>query len=149
MPDQLPQPARMLGFAGLLPQVLFFALVVSDSDRYSFAAQALAFAYAGVIFSFLGGVWWGFAARADQTPAWLWGAAVMPSLIAMASFLPWATGALWPGPSLLVLGTGLVGALLIDRQLVALGIGPPWWMRLRVPLSLGLGGLTIGIGLLA
>jgi hypothetical protein len=42
-----------------------------------------------------------------------------------------------------VLGVSLVGALLVDRALVRSGIAPPGWMALRVPLSLGLGVLTM------
>ena len=34
-------------------------------------------------------------------------------------------------------------ALLVDRALVRAGIAPPGWMALRVPLSLGLGVLTL------
>jgi hypothetical protein len=42
-----------------------------------------------------------------------------------------------------VLGISLIGALLVDRTLVRDGIAPPGWMALRVPLSLGLGILTM------
>jgi hypothetical protein len=52
-------------------------------------------------------------------------------------------GLRWPGPSLVVLGISLIGALLVDRALVRAGIAPQGWMALRMPLSLGLGLLTV------
>ena len=42
-----------------------------------------------------------------------------------------------------VLTLAVIGALLVDRALVRAGIAPPGWMALRVPLSLGLGVLTL------
>jgi hypothetical protein len=105
---------------------------------------SLGYAYAALILSFLGGMWWGLAARqAERCPPWIWWAAVAPSLVAFATAFPWAVGGAWPGPSLVILGIALILSLLVDRRLVSLGIAPDWWMGLRVPLSLGLGSLTI------
>ena len=53
-----------------------------------------------------------------------------------------------PHVARLIEGVALIAALLVDRALVRLGLAPPGWMRLRVPLSLGLGALTIVAGLL-
>ncbi len=145
----VPQAARILGFFGLVPQLVTLFVVISDHDRYTYAAQALAFAYAALIVSFLGGIWWGLAAKTPTPPGWLWVAAIFPSLFAFASFLPWAFGGAWPGPSLIMLGSGLLASLLVDLQLARVGLAPRWWMALRVPLSLGLGLSTLGIGFLA
>jgi hypothetical protein len=147
--EQMPPLARLLGLSGLLPQALFLLLVASGSNQYSFAAQALGFAYAALIFSFLGGLWRGLAARASDPPSWLWAAAVVPSLIAFGSFLPWAFALDWPQPSLGLLGVGLILSLAVDVKLVAAGMAPTWWMALRLPLSLGLGGMTLVISALA
>ena len=38
---------------------------------------------------------------------------------------------------------------LVDRRLAALGLAPHWWMRLRVPLSVGLALLTAIVAVLA
>ncbi|WP_052134193.1 DUF3429 domain-containing protein [Sphingomonas sp. 37zxx] len=147
----IPANARLLGFAGLLPQIAAFAAILPGNPEWAFSAQALAFAYAAIIFSFLGGLWWGLAAAAPAHTArgWVFGMAVLPSLVALVSTIPWAVGMTWPGPSLMLLGLGIVGSLAIDRRLVAEGIAPPWWMTLRVPLSLGLGGLTLAIGVMS
>ena len=139
----IPPVARLLGLSGLLPQIAAVALLLGGDPQSHYAALAVAYAYAALILSFLGGLWWGLAARTESPPRWLWVASVAPSLIAFASAWPWMVGLRWPGPSLVVLGLSLIGALVVDRALVRDGIAPPGWMALRVPLSLGLGVLTM------
>ena len=139
----IPPIARLLGLSGLLPQLAAVALLLSGDPQSRFSALAIAYAYAAIILSFLGGLWWGLAARADSPPRWLWFASVAPSLIALVTAWPWMVGLRWPGPSLVVLGISLIAALLVDRALVKAGIAPPGWMKLRMPLSLGLGVLTM------
>ena len=143
-----PTIARLLGFAGLLPHIAVVLVLLERNNELRFFALAMSYAYAALILSFLGGIWWGFAARAERAPGWLWVAAVLPSLIALASFLPWATGETWPGPSLVVIGVALIGSLAVDWQLQRTGLAPDWWLRLRMPLSLGLGTLSIAMAAL-
>ena len=91
--------------------------------------------YAATILSFLGGIRWGAALREPDgglvatdyifgvTPQLFgWGALFLPD--------PWRFALL--GLGLLVLGP-------IDRNLVARGLAPPWFGRLRTVLSLGAG----------
>ncbi len=139
----IPPIARLLGLSGLLPQLAAVALLLTGDPQSRYSALAIAYAYAALILSFLGGLWWGLAARTDSPPRWLWFASVAPSLIALATAWPWMVGLRWPGPSLVVLGISLIAALLVDRALVKADIAPPGWMALRVPLSLGLGILTM------
>lgn len=142
---KLSPAARALGYAGLVPQIICIALILIGHEwRYS--ALAGGFAYAAAIFSFLGGVWWGQALAAGRTGAAAYGVAVLPSLIAVALFLPWTFGWEWPGPALLYLGALIALSPLIDR---ALGLATRDFLKLRWQLSLGLGGLTIALGLLA
>jgi hypothetical protein len=149
-PTTLPFAARALGLAGLIPQVLVVAALVTGGADVWFAALSLGYAYAALIFSFLGGLWWGLAAMGGtRTPTWAWVAAVVPSLLALASAWPWATGGTWPGPSLIFLGLAIAASLLVDLRLRAAGVTPGGWMALRVPLSLGLGGLTAAAGFLS
>ncbi|WP_246388492.1 DUF3429 domain-containing protein [Novosphingobium fluoreni] len=146
----MPRNARILGFLGLAPQAAALLVLLMGWIAWRFAALSLAYAYAALIFSFLGGLWWGLAAaRPDRAPCWVWYAAIAPSLIALVTAIPWATGLEWPGPSLIVLGAAIVLSLAVDRKLVAAQLAPAWWMRLRTPLSLGLGFLTIASGLAA
>ena len=147
---RIPALPRWLGFAGLLPQLGCVAVLYAGPTEWRAAALALAFAYAALILSFLGGAWWGIAAAAPAAErrnalGWLWIAAVVPSLVALACFLPWAFGWQWPEPSLVMLAGALLVGLGVDARLGALA--PRWWMALRVPLSLGLGLLTLAAAL--
>jgi hypothetical protein len=118
-------------------------------SEYAFTALSGGFAYAAAIFSFLGGVWWGQAIQQGKggmgqgAGAGAYLIAVLPSLIAVALFLPWSFGWEWPGPALLYLGALIALSPLVDR---ALGFAAPDFLRLRWHLSLGLGGLTIALG---
>lgn len=142
MTDRLSPTARLLGFAGLLPQLAFVGLQLARPDP---GWSLLAFGYGALILSFLGGIWWGVAAsRRGPGPA-LFAVAVVPSLVAMALLIAAMTrlSLRWP---LVLLGSAILLTLLVDRWLAARGDVPADWMRLRVPLSLGLGALTILAG---
>src|SRR6476469_5820639 len=144
----LPSTSLKLSYAGLLPQAFAVIVIASGSIEYRFSALALAFAYAALIFSFLGGLWWGLAAAdPEDAPAWIWIAGITPSLIALAACIPWAVGAAWPAPSLIILGLALLATPLVDRTLDRLELAPAGWRTLRRNLSLGLGFLTIAAAL--
>ncbi|MDE0879631.1 MAG: DUF3429 domain-containing protein [Sphingomonas bacterium] len=147
-PAGLPRTALVLGAAGLLPQIAVVLTLLANDPATRFIVLALGYAYAAIILSFLGGLWWGLAAKSDAPPRWVWVAAVMPSLVAVASAWPWMVGERWPGPSLILLGAALIVALGVDVALVRREIAPPGWLTLRVPLSLGLGTLTVLAALL-
>lgn len=141
----LSPAARSLGYAGLLPQILCIGLILIGHE-WRYAALAGGFAYAAAIFSFLGGVWWGQAVQSGRATTGAYVLAVLPSLLAVALFLPWSFGWEWPGPALLYLGALIMGSPLIDR---ALGFAAPDFLRLRWHLSIGLGSLSIVLGLLS
>ena len=146
----VPRLPRLLGLAGLLPQFACVLVLYLGPTALHEAAQLLAFAYAAIIFAFLGGTWWGLAATAPaaerrQALGWLWVAAVLPSLIALAAFLPWVLGWTWLEPSLAMLGGAILLSPAIDAKLGPLA--PRWWMALRAPLSLGLGIATLLVAL--
>lgn len=150
--------AFLLGFAGLLPQVAAVALIVvgrgypTDLAWIPFTLGfGLAVLYPAAILSFLGGIWWGFAMRRSAGQARLVALAVMPSLAGVACAA--ATAILYNSPAaglpLIALGVSIVATLIVDRRLVVRGEAPVNWLRLRVPLSLGLGLLTISAGIVA
>jgi Protein of unknown function (DUF3429) len=143
----LQQAAKGLGFAGLLPQSLAVLLALDSASRY--VALAAGYFYAALILSFLGGLWWGLAAAASKPPQWSFAAAVGPSLLAFATGVPWMIGTTWPGPSLIVLAVALVASLSVDLRLRRLELMSGDLFALRVRLSLGLGALTLALGLLA
>ena len=141
----LTPASRWLGYAGLLPQVICVALALSGHE-YGYSALAGGFAYAAAIFSFLGGVWWGQAIASGRGGAGAYLIAVLPSLLAVALFLPWTFGWEWPGPALIYLGLLILLSPLVDR---ALGYASKDFMMLRVQLSVGLGALTIALGFIS
>ena len=146
----VPHLPRILGLVGLLPQLACLLAVWFGPGEWLEPARLIAAAYAALILSFLGGMWWGIAAGnpATERPGalgWLWIAAVLPSLVALACFLPWIFGWAWPMPSLIMLGAALLLSLGVDARLT--GYAPQWWMQLRIPLSAVLGAATIAIAL--
>lgn len=143
-PDVLPHCAQWLGYAGLLPQLGVVVTLAAGGNEARFSAVALGYAYASLILSFVGGLWWGLASRdRARAPNWIWVAAVVPSLVALASAIPWALGFSWPGPSLVLLGLSLVSTVTIDALLDRRGLCPAGWLALRARLSVGLGALTL------
>ncbi len=141
----IPRAAFIAGYAGLLPQLIAAALVLSGSE-YRWTGLAAAYGYAAMIFSFLGGMWWGFGVttrKDDASALAIFALAVAPSLIAFATYLPWIWGWEWPGPSMAWLGIFLLLSPLGDRWLASRCTLPAGWMKLRLQLSIGLGGLTL------
>lgn len=148
--SHIPHWPRWLGVAGLLPQFACMAAVLFGPNEWKSTASAIAAIYAGLIFTFLGGAWWGIAAGAPAAErrgglAWLWIAAVVPSLVAFGCLGAWAGDVLPLEPVLIMLGSGLLIALGVDSRVGSLG--PRWWMKLRAPLSIVLGVTTMLIAL--
>lgn len=140
----LPKSALVLGLAGLSP--LIICVILAFDAQYRFIALAAGYFYAALILSFLGGIWWGVAIAAKSAPGWIFAAAVVPSLFALLTGIPWMTGGVWPGPSLIWLGVALVAALAVDFRLHRIGIMPYAMLQLRIILSTGLGALTMILG---
>lgn len=149
MLSDIPTVPRLLGLAGLLPPLFLTLAALFGSPEWQWSALAVAYAYAALIFSFLGGIWWGLAAAHKDAPGWIYGAAILPSLIALVTYVPWILGLSWPGPSMLLLGLCIMGSPLVDRRLVAEGIESAWLLTLRWILSLGLGLLTLTMAVIA
>jgi hypothetical protein len=122
--DTLPNAARHLGHAGLLPFVAGAVLAhLVWPQVHPYVVHALA-AYAATIVAFLGGVHWGVAFTQDQPRPLLFAWGVFPSLVA------WVAVVMPPAAGLVVLGLALVLCYLVDRRLyVAQGIGR--WLGLR------------------
>lgn len=149
--DTLPPlspAARWLGYAGLLPQALALVLYAFDGELRWIVPAAGLF-YAALIFSFIGGAWWGAALASGRDRPWIVMVAVLPSLIGWAALLPWLWGWAWPRGYLIGLGVVLCLSPLVDRRLAGIVPMPAGWLRLRVHLSLGLGLMTMALGLLA
>ena len=141
-----PVWAMRFGYAGVLPQLLFLALAMLG-DGAKWIAQAGAFAYAALIFSFLGGIWWAQACAVPAPRLRHFAVAVSPSLIGLACFMPWVLGLTWPGPYLALLGLLLTISPVVDIGLFAAASETSQWTALRVRLSIALGLTTLLITL--
>jgi Protein of unknown function (DUF3429) len=133
--------AQRLAYAGLIPFVLgallLWLLSGFNADAHAFVALSLS-AYAAVVISFLGGIYWGLGMRqAVPSPQpFVWG--LVPSLAAwVAVVMPAYAG-------LVLHGVMLVVCYLVDRQhYPALGAGA--WLTLRFRLS-AVAGLSCFLG---
>lgn len=142
-----PRSALLLGYAGLLPPAGVLALIwwLGAAAPAAEIAGLIGLTYGALILSFLGGLWWGAAAArlTDSEMAPMLGLSVLPSLIGLAALMLAAVSARWTGG---VLALALLAALGVDRRLVRISAMPGWWMRLRVPLSVGLAAGMLAIG---
>jgi len=143
-PDRL---AIALGVAGLLPQAA--ALLAPTLGMGWVDPAHLALVYGALILSFLGGSWWGIALTqaAGQQRAILLLLGIGASLTGFCVQGLASAGAI--RVLLLILGAVLAASWLVDRTLVRDGLIGGWWGRLRLLLSLGLGGLTMLVGVTA
>jgi len=144
----LPVPLVTLGLAGIIPQAICLGVAIASPDDRYFALSA-GCCYAAVILSFLGGLWWMAALAGTERNAGSYIVAVVPSLVAWGAMLPWCFGWPWPGPSLIVLGLGLLVSPLVDRVLPSAARLPPAWLRLRLAMAGGLGITTLALVALA
>lgn len=139
----IPRAPLLLGLAGLLP-FLASALVASgaftanmgepEAGGYPLIVaqdgmDALVL-YATIILSFMSGVLWGFATKAEGAKATT--GCVLSVLPALWAFF--ARGGT-QADTLFYLGIGFIALLALDYFFSREGLTPPWWMRLRILLT--------------
>jgi hypothetical protein len=96
-------------------------------------SAAVLLAYRASILSFLGGIQWGLAvARPDGA-----GLAVRLALSVVPSLAAWLALLLPVRPGLLVRAASLAAVLAADLRAAQRGLAPPWYPKLRLPLSGG------------
>ena len=134
----VPRPALILGLAGLIPFLWGVAtlwsprLAQSGLDWFGprFIGPHVQLFYGTIILAFMSGVLWGFAARSSG-PAAAPGYAlsVLPAL--------WAFFFVGGGQvsAAIYLAAGFVGLLGLDYMFWRQTLAPPWWMGLRIPLT--------------
>lgn len=132
----IPPGALVLGLAGLLPffwgaaTQLWPALAAASGLNPVWLGNYLSLTYGTVILSFMSGVLWGFATKADGAQA-------------TASYALSVIPALWaffmvngdPGAAAVNLAAGFAGLLVLDAAFVRWGLAPAWWLALRIPLT--------------
>ena len=140
--NPISKEVRLLGLAGLLPQMAA-CIVVLTYKEFTVWALVSGFAYAALIFSFVGGVWWGQALQAPKWHPWIFLASVIPSLISWAAALLLFSDLKWWSYATAAIAIGLMVSPLFDLQIGKVLPQPKGWIRLRWTLSIGLGILTL------
>jgi hypothetical protein len=135
---RIPRAALLLGLAGLIP-FLWSAATHLSPALLGWAGQWLSpmflgayvgLTYGTVILSFMSGVLWGFATRAEGREA---AAAYTLSVIPALWVFFMVTDA--SANSTIYLAAGFVGLLMLDAVFSFWGLAPRWWLRLRVMLT--------------
>ena len=136
--NRIPTAPLLLGLAGLLP-FLWGAATMFVPSLESLGMQRLGprfvgpyvqLAYGTVILSFMSGVLWGFATKAEgQRAAIGYALSVLPAL--------WAFFFVGGGPvsASIYLIAGFLGLLALDWSFARQGLAPDWWMPLRILLT--------------
>ena len=135
---KIPLAPLLLGLAGLIPFV-WGALTYLIDPLAQWGAQTLGprfvgpyvqLFYGSVILSFMSGVLWGFATKAEGARAATgYGLSVIPALWA---FFMTGGGPTTAGMNLIF---GFLGLLALDFAFTNWGLTPRWWMSLRVLLT--------------
>ncbi|AUM74350.1 DUF3429 domain-containing protein [Paracoccus jeotgali] len=124
----VPVAAMVLGMAGLIPFV--WAVLALQTGRFvlpGLTPRFVANGYGLMIFCYMAGCFWPFAARLG---GWFnHGLSVAPVLALIAALI------LEPASLTLALMAGFAALLPIDWYFQWRGAAPGWWMRLRLPLS--------------
>jgi hypothetical protein len=137
--NKVPPAALWLGLAGVLPFVWGTATVwspdLADLGLRWFGPRYIGpyveLFYGGLILCFMSGVLWGFAAQRTGPAATAgYALSVLPALW---TFLFTGDG---PERSGINLAIGFVAILGLDCHFWRAGLTPPWWLTLRVPLTI-------------
>ncbi len=134
MIPSIPRPALMIGLAGVLPFI--YAAIAATEPRLEldFApGYFVAENYGLVIFAYMSGVFWGFAApkKAATKDGWRWmGLAVAPAVIGFLALV-----ALPPGETLTILLWAFPLLLPLDWMFQREKLAPKWWLTLRILLT--------------
>ncbi|MEQ8585483.1 MAG: DUF3429 domain-containing protein [Thalassobaculaceae bacterium] len=140
----IPLPARLLGFAGVIPFVGGAAGVWALQAPWDWVVLNAQVYYGCAILSFLGAVHWGRALASPLQGEALWRPlawSVTPSLLA------WVAALAKPDLGIVLLVGGLVAAFMVDRSATALGWFPAWYGVLRKYLSI-IAVASLGVSLL-
>jgi hypothetical protein len=136
---RIPRAALLLGLAGLIP-FLWSAATHLLPGLAGWAGQWMppmflgvyvGLTYGTVILSFMSGVLWGFATKAEGREA---AAAYTLSVIPALWCFFMVTDA--SATSVIYLAAGFVGLLFLDTIFSVWALAPRWWLRLRVMLTL-------------
>lgn len=127
----VPQPALLLGYAGALPFIGCVVMALAGVLMPPPVALLWLIGYGACILSFMGGIHFGLAIAAPQSPSFLrLGTSVLPALIGWAALL------ISTDAGLILLAVAFAVLLAYDLAETKRGRVPPWYPKLRVPLTL-------------
>lgn len=124
MAAAVPPVAAALGYAGAIP-FLGGAAAVS----LALLPPGPLLAYGAVILAFMGGIHWGLGMPGALPDGRRLGLSVVPAL------LGWAALLLGGRLGLLLLAAAFLGLLAVDLATTLSAVAPPWYPRLRLPLT--------------
>ncbi|MDF1792659.1 MAG: DUF3429 domain-containing protein [Thalassobaculaceae bacterium] len=130
--NEIPLPARLLGFAGTLPFLGGAVGVWALDAPWDWVVLNAQIYYGCAILSFLGAVHWGRALGSSLEGEALWRPlawSVTPALIS------WVAAFAKPDLAIVILISGLTAAYAVDRSATALGWFPAWYGVLRKSLT--------------
>lgn len=134
----IPRSALILGLAGVIPFAWGVLTLLSEGVALwgqstlgpRFVGPFVQLNYGQIILSFMSGVLWGFATKAEGGQAATgYALSVIPALWA---FFMTGGGAVTAGTNLIF---GFLGLLVLDYAFWRWGLAPTWWMHLRVLLT--------------
>ncbi len=134
----IPRSALVLGLAGVIPFAFGAAtMLVPGLAQWGqstlgprFIGPYVQLFYGAIILSFMSGVLWGFATKAEgRVAATGYALSVLPAL--------WAFFFTGGGPvsAATYLAAGFIGLLGLDWLFWQQGLAPRWWMALRILLT--------------
>jgi hypothetical protein len=136
---RIPRAPLLLGLAGLIPFLWSAAthLIPSLSGWAGqwlppmFLGAYVGLTYGTVILSFMSGVLWGFATRAEGREAAIaYTLSVIPALWVFLMVTDASAN------SIIYLAAGFIGLLFLDTIFSVWGLAPRWWLRLRIMLTI-------------
>lgn len=138
MMRDIPKSALALTALGLLPFLWGVVTIFSVSAAGAtvdvigprFIGPYVGLAYGTVILSFMSGVLWGFATKADSGQATT--GYILSVLPALWAFFMVGGGPVSAGMNLIA---GFAALLVLDFAFWRWGLAPHWWMALRVPVT--------------
>ena len=125
---RIPPVALVLGVSGLIPFLWgVMALRFGALPLPGIAPREATLAYGLMIFCFMAGTHWGFAAKGGWALGYALSVAPFLGILALVLLLRL--------PVNLALIAGFVALLPLDALFQRRGLAPPWWIRLRLGLS--------------
>lgn len=131
--DNIPKPALLLGWAGVLPFAGMSLALLLGFPSPGIRLESLLVSYAAIILSFMGGVHWGLAMKSLDDDgfagsAWHYLLGVIPALVG-------CTAVAIEAYAFAILSVAFFALLFLDMAWASGRCAPAWYGRLRLQLT--------------